>query len=212
MLQDLKEGGNIFGVAVVSGRLWTVLMFGVAVMISSCSDGSDVAPAAASSTSTRSSPTRADQLVESTSIAPRGAADVALELAQAAVNDARSELPYPADVLDCLVSKATVDSEIFEALGMPREGRGWLKVQEAAAACVVQVRSGPRFAEDLQRAAGGKLTEKQAACAAREYGELSPEQIEAAAGAVMNPEQAKTSATAPIEEIYDTCGIEPAGG
>jgi len=111
-------------------------------------------------------------------------------------------------VLDCVAAEASADEDVYDALTSPGKGDGWTVVQKAAAACVVRVRSGPRFAEDLQRAAGGKLSAEQVACAAREYGELTPEQIEAAAGAVLNPEKAEASATAPVEEIYETCGIE----
>lgn len=132
--------------------------------------------------------------------------------ALAAVEEARGELPYPPDVLDCIAAEASASETIYEALRKPGEGDGWTAVQQVAAACIVRVRSGPRFAEDLQRAAGGKLSKEQVACAAREYGGLSPEQIEAAAGAVLNPEKAKDTAIAPIKEIYETCGIERADG
>lgn len=159
-----------------------------------------------------STTTRVGQVVASTSAVPEGAALADPGEAASAVDEARAALPYPADVLECVAGRASADAEVFEALKSPGEGKRWPLVQAAAAACVVEVRSGPRFAEDLQRASGGKLSGEQVACAAREYGKLSPEQIEAAAGAVMNPGEAEPSATAPIEAIYAGCGIDPVGG
>lgn len=130
------------------------------------------------------------------------------DAARAAVEEVRAELPYPDDVIDCVAVKASQDAEILKSLQNLDDEKEGTVAREASAACVLEVRSGPRFAEDLQRSAGGSLSDPQLACAAREYGKLDPEQVEAAAGAVLNPEKAEDSATAPVEKIYKTCGIE----
>ena len=131
-----------------------------------------------------------------------------LGTAQDAIAAVRGELPYPDDVLACVADRALDDAGLLDALLSPNEADHLAAVQETAAACVVAVRSGPRFAEDLQRASGGQLSKEQLGCASKEYGRLSPAEIEAAAGAVLNPEKADASALAPVEEIYETCGIE----
>ena len=124
------------------------------------------------------------------------------------VKAARGKLPYPDDVLACMAVRAANDADLLDALRSLKEADHFADAQDAAAVCVVEVRSGPRFAEDLQRASGGKLSKEQLRCAAREYGRLSPEEIEAAAGAVLNPEMADKTAMVPVEEIYEACGIE----
>lgn len=155
-----------------------------------------------------STTTRPGQVVAATTTSPAQAdpGDGA-----SAVADSKVVLPYPDDVLECVAARADGDPRLVRALAGKGDDAAGV-AQAAAAACVVEVRSGPRFAEDLQRASGGKLSGEQVACAAREYGELSAEQVEAVAGAVMNPQKADPEALAPVREIYETCGIKAVGG
>jgi len=173
------------------------------VGISACSGGSD-ATAGTTSVPERSTTTRPGQVVASTSLVPKDSGS--LDRARAAVERARGELPFPDDVLECLAVRASSDSQLLNALSGESTDRE--AALAAAASCSIEVRAAPRFAEDLQRAAGGDLSREQLTCAAREYRELSPEEITAAAGAVLNPRKADPSETAPIEAIYMTCDIE----
>ena len=188
---------------------WLAMTLALTVGAASCSGSSDAGRQPTTTGAAGSTTTRPGQVL-STSTTARPTAD--LKAAQRAVAAAREQLPYPDDVLDCLASRASADADLLSALEKPNKGENLATAQAAAAACVVEVRSGPRFAEDLQRAAGGKLSKEQLSCAAEQYGRLSPEEIEAAAGAVLNPEKADEAALAPVEEIYETCGIERGDG
>jgi len=149
--------------------------------------------------------TRPGQVVASTSTLPASADG---EAAADLVARAKGRLPYPDDVLDCVARRATEDEDLRAALEKPGAAANLAVADGAAASCVIEVRAAPRFAEDLQRAAGGGLTEKQLACAVREFGRLTSAEVEAAAGAVLNPEKAEAAATAPVEEIYSVCDID----
>jgi hypothetical protein len=194
------------------GRVRRMVLVGVlaAIAAAGCSDsGSSPKAAPSKERSEASTTTRPGQVVVSTT-ALGASADV--DGAVRAVDAVRDRLPYPDDVVDCVVVAASTDPELLKAVEKSADGDPGAEVLAAAAACVTEVRSGSRFAEDLQRAAGGSLSEKQVACAAREFGELSPEQIEAVSGAVLNPEVAEESAVEPVERIYETCKIERGEG
>jgi hypothetical protein len=122
-------------------------------------------------------------VVVSTSAVPKSEA-AGIETASALVTAAKARLPYPDDVLDCVARRANGDPKLSAALKASDKAANLAAIDRSEAACVIEVRTAPRFAEDLQRDAGGTLTEEQLACATKEFGQLSPEQVEAAAGAV----------------------------
>lgn len=169
----------------------------------SSSDGS-----ASRSTTTRppaeATTTRPGQVVAASTTLAEGAG---VDEAREALARLKAELAYPADVLECVAADAAGDADLSAALSDEGGGKALAAVRAAAAACAVELHSAPRFAEDLQRGSGGLLSNEQVACAVREYGDLTPAQIEAASGAVINPEPAEPGDTRPVEEIYETCGI-----
>jgi len=178
------------------------------VALGSCTSGEHQSSRAASPKASTTT-TRPGQVVASTSTIP---ASADTEAAADLVAKAKGRLPYPDDVLACVARRAGEDGDLLAALRDLGKDANVAVADDAAASCVIEVRAAPRFAEDLQRAAGGSLSDEQVACAVREFGQLTPEQVEAAAGAVLNPEKAEASATAPVEKVHEKCHIDVGGG
>jgi len=178
----------------------------------------DTASSLAGPSVVRSSTTRANQVAAAT-VPPAARADHTqgtvpppskeqVEAARVAVKAIAPKLPYSKPVVDCLSGAAAKDDRL---LGQIKDsaGKGKVKpgVANAGAACVTAVESAPRFAEKLQTTAKGHLSHQQVNCARDGYAHLKPGQIQAAAGAILNPTAAKSASLDPIRNILRACKI-----
>jgi len=174
----------------------------------------------------RSSTTRANQVAAATVPLAAGAGHTsekrkepppppskeAVETARVAVKAIAPKLPYSKPVVDCLTNSVAKDEDL---LGQVRDSAGDRKVKtpvvNAGAACVTAVESAPRFAEKLQTTSKNRLTHQQVNCARDGYAHLRPGQIQAAAGAILNPAVAKSTSLDPIRKIMRSCNIPVPG-
>ena len=145
-----------------------------------------------------------EQPGSSTTVVPKPGNREAL----AAVEAIRVQLPYPDDVVACVVSEVSGDSKLLATARGAKSQAGDLDTMVGVGArCSLRVRAAPLFAASLQEQAGGSLTEKQVACAVEGYSALEPAVVERVTAAALNPEVAEPGVSKPVEDVVKRCGI-----
>lgn len=118
-------------------------------------------------------------------------------------------LPYPPEVLDCIAGRAAGDDDLRGQIADadPAAPDTMAAVLDTGADCTHTLVASPRFAQAQQRAHEGSLSDDQLACLRDGYAALTPEQIEAATGAALNPGAAADADGAPVNDILASCDV-----
>ena len=128
--------------------------------------------------------------------------------ARVAVDAIRVQLPYPDDVVACVVAEVSADSKLLASARGAKARAGDLDTMVGVGArCSLRVRAAPLFGASLQEQAGGSLTKEQVACAVKGYSALDPAVVERVTAAALNPESAEPGASKPVDDLVKRCGI-----
>ena len=192
-------------------RFWrpAALIVAVALSVAACSN--DPAPRTTATTTTAPPVEKGPAVPPAVTVVPPAPTDpVDPEDAapiRADLDALADQLPYPEPVIDCLTGRAATDDDLRAdvAAADPEDMATYTPILDAGAACTHTVIAAPRFAQEQQRAQDGTLTDDQLTCLRDGYAALTPEQVEAATGAALNPDAATDDASASVQEIVDHC-------